>query len=126
MLLFLYGTLMKGMNNSEMIRHEKCLGRGITKHQYSLHVSGSVPFLHDDEKLYQVSGEVYEIGTEILETLDILEANGEWYERKNVDILMGAKIVKCQAYFNNEKGVLLEHGSFRDYVDEMTRAFYRE
>lgn len=115
---------MQGMNNSELLTHEKYLGRGKTKEQYSLHVSGSIPFLHNDEKLYQVQGEIYDIGETALECIDILESNGEWYTRKTIDILMGEKSVKCQAYFNDDKAELLEHGSFRQYIDEMTRKFY--
>lgn len=124
MQVFVYGTLMSGLNNSEYMKEAMFIGKGQTVDKYSLHVSGAIPFLHDDEKKYQVEGELYKVSDELLAVLDLIESNGEWYHRKNISVIVDNKTCTCQAYFNNEKAVPLEHGSFRRYVDKMTREFY--
>lgn len=102
----------------------KKIGDARTKELYGLHISGSIPFLHDDEKKYQVEGELYEVDEKELANMDIIESNGEWYHRKDLIVLAGGVEHRCQAYFNNEKAIPLDHGSFRKYIDDITKAYY--
>lgn len=122
--LFVYGTLMSGLNNCHFLSNSKMIGTGDTEELYSLHVSGSIPFLHDDEKLYKVKGEVYIVQNDTLKDIDLIESNGSWYNRKKIIVNVDNVQYECQTYFNNEKAVKLNHGDFREYIDEMTRQLY--
>ena len=49
-LIFVYGTLMSGMSNSSLIKGRKICD-AVTVDEYSLYVSGSIPFLNNESKV---------------------------------------------------------------------------
>lgn len=117
MLLFVYGTLMSELGLSSYMRNTIFIGKGVTKNNYSIHITGSIPCLHDDENIYQIEGELYKLNSQQLETIDFIETNGYWYTRKELVVIVNNIEYICQAYFNNDKGILLSHGSYRNYIN---------
>lgn len=111
---------MSGMPNHHFLDECKFIGHASTLNRYGLHVCGGIPFLHNDEKKYNVVGEVYDVQQKELEKLDVLEANGTWYFREDLTVMLfnTNDSVKCQAYFCNDKADALDHGSFRAYMRE--------
>jgi len=102
-IVFVYGTLMSGMGNSYLMKGE-FMGVAKTVDKYSIHVSIVLPFLHDDESLYNVEGEVYSIDDENFEELDCLESNNYWYTRKQILVDVNGNSILAWAYFNNDVG----------------------
>jgi gamma-glutamylcyclotransferase (GGCT)/AIG2-like uncharacterized protein YtfP len=125
MLLFVYGTLMSDLSNNWLLQNAKLIGKGTTKKKFSIHVSGTIPFLHDDEKEYKICGELYMVFAEELEEIDKLESNGDWYIRRLILVVVNGEEHLAWVYFNNEKGLKLDHGDFDRYISDMTIQFYR-
>jgi gamma-glutamylcyclotransferase (GGCT)/AIG2-like uncharacterized protein YtfP len=121
--VFVYGTLKSVVDKNGIVYSEhlkdidgSCtyLGPVRTKEKFSLHVSKArfniqVPFMHDDEKLYEVYGELYLVSEYTLQNLDMLERG---YQRKKLTVIKGDKEYEAYAYFNNRKGALLKVGYF--------------
>lgn len=124
MFLFVYGTL-QSFNSRKMTRLGcKYVGKARTKEKFSLHIDNLIPFLHDDEKRYHIYGEVYEVRPSALEILDEYEIEGQWYHRKPLSVILVPQDVvmdnyteiDAEAYFCNDVGILLSHGSYEDYA----------
>ena len=122
--LFVYGTLMTGIYNHASLENSIFIGSGITVDKFSLHVSGTIPFLHDDSRDYQVLGELYEVESKVLGEIDFLESNLDWYTREEIDVNVDGKIYTAWIYVNNEEAVKLDHGDFKLYINRITREFY--
>jgi gamma-glutamylcyclotransferase (GGCT)/AIG2-like uncharacterized protein YtfP len=118
MYVFVYGTLMSGLYNHSHMKGMKLIGAGKTKNKYGLHIMISIPFMHDDEDLYQIEGEVYEVDEKQLEKLDKIESEGRWYHRKKTVVVVGDTDYECFAYFCNQKSAKIPHGSYRKYAEE--------
>lgn len=111
----MYGTLMKGFGNDYLLENSVFLGKGHTSKKYSMHIISGLPFVHDDESLYPIQGEVYEVSEEVMNEIDDLEDNGSWYTRYITEItLENGKCVECWMFFNNERGALLQDGNYKN------------
>jgi gamma-glutamylcyclotransferase (GGCT)/AIG2-like uncharacterized protein YtfP len=106
---------MSGMSLHDVINDGIFIGEGLTKDYFSMHISGLIPFLHD-EKEYHITGELYDVADKILKEIDQIEMNGEWYIRKQISIdVRGCEYI-AYAYINNEKGEKLDHGDYRLFI----------
>ena len=105
MYLFVYGSLMKGFHNHNIIENFPFLGEYETVETYHLvgAKSKSFPYLtsykmSNNIPFTRVKGEVYTITNEVLERLDILEGHPHNYTRKNINITDGIQIINVNCY----------------------------
>lgn len=84
-IIFVYGTLMKGMRNHIYLEKEKFLGVSQTKPEYELVFNGSIPAARSGGE--SIKGELYEVSEETLKSLDVLEeVDSNLYDRKEIEI----------------------------------------
>ena len=117
MKLFAYGTLMNGFGNHFNLDNNECsfIDYGETIKHYSMHILSNIPFVHNDEELYPIYGEIYNVSDDVMEIIDNLECNKEWYTRNIVTVkLKGGENMECWLYFCNEKGFLSPHGDYKN------------
>jgi gamma-glutamylaminecyclotransferase len=115
--VFVYGTLMKGFNNNILLRNSLMIDTATTEEKYTLVASG-IPYLLDKSSDTYVSGEVYQVDENTLDSLDSLEGHPVWYNRRIINVISekGDKI-KAWTYFmgGNPGGTVIESGDYRDY-----------
>lgn len=83
-LIFVYGTLKRGMWNNRLLgEHALYLGEAVTKDQYLMRDIGfPIIFTRDwPEQLGHVMGEVYDVTSDVVDNLDRLERHPDWYRR---------------------------------------------
>lgn len=89
-LVFVYGTLKKGFYNNPYLVYAKYLGEFETSEaNYRMIDLGSFPGvvkMSGDETEGYIAGELYEVDDNTLKSLDVLEGNGQLYNRALVDI----------------------------------------
>lgn len=100
--VLVYGTLMKDRSNHRYLKDQKYLGQAVLPGYAMFDLGqfpGIIPELED-----KVLGELYEIDSETLERLDILEGNGQLYNRETVEVWLGD--TKTTAYVYVWNGVV--------------------
>lgn len=101
-LVFVYGTLKKGLSNSYVMKNAKFIGLGITKEEYQLYKL-RFPCLFETINGFQVRGEVYEVDDKLLAGLDYFEGVPDLYYRKEIEVFIeGIGLSKAFVYFSNE------------------------
>jgi gamma-glutamylcyclotransferase (GGCT)/AIG2-like uncharacterized protein YtfP len=103
-LVFVYGTLKKGHSNHPRLGESKFVGEARTMGKYIMYRPSFPVLMNDDgsNKSNHIFGELYSVKPEvILNSLDILEANGYMYNR-------GRVAVKCldQTVTNKNKQIV--------------------
>ena len=100
-LVAVYGTLKKGYSNYwHYLSKSYHIGKGHTKDKYPLIVSG-LPYLIEKEGVgHNVQVDVFSVSSSVLNNLDALEGHPNWYRRKQIDIQVGRRVLKCWIYFN--------------------------
>jgi len=104
--VFVYGTLKHGYINHCVIKGSRFICEGITDKPYLLLGLG-LPFMVNDSNDFnsvRVSGEVYDVSNETLESLDILEGHPNLYKRETIWVInknTGEKLYAF-AYFIND------------------------
>jgi gamma-glutamylcyclotransferase (GGCT)/AIG2-like uncharacterized protein YtfP len=93
-LLFVYGSLLRGQANHFWLREARYLGDAQTEPFFELLDLGPFPALVDGGTA-TVHGELYEIGAELLPRLDVFEDVPELYRRARISLRGG---VQAQAY----------------------------
>lgn len=130
--LFVYGTSLKGLGNSEFLEmpeRAKFLGNG-TFHG-TLHDIGPYPALTESKNGTKstVKGEVYELDEPwtVLGTLDIIEGCNDSYperslfQRAEKSVQLNGETIAAQVYLYNqsvEDMPLIESGCYRSYIQE--------
>lgn len=116
--LFVYGTLMRNQCNHYIIDCCVFIGRGYTKEKYSLHMKGNIPFMHDDEGISEIYGEIYMVTSDIMKDIDKLECNGDWYTRKQRQVICENNQTEyiCWMYFCNEEIGIVIDGDYKRYL----------
>jgi len=107
LLLFVYGTLMKGHSNDHYLREEKYLGIGRLKNYEMYHVS-TYPGIVENLGGYVV-GELYEVDEATVKTLDILEDEGNLFNRKLIKVSLDGDELDAYAYIWNNKDDVKPH-----------------
>lgn len=87
-LLFVYGTLMRGEANHELLAGASFRGPGSTSPRFELVDLGAYPALVEGGAA-AVAGELYEVGSAVLAALDDLEDHPHLYRRRRVPLAGG-------------------------------------
>jgi gamma-glutamylcyclotransferase (GGCT)/AIG2-like uncharacterized protein YtfP len=96
-LVFVYGTLRRGAARAMSIRFPNSKFIADAKVSGSLYDLGGYPGLLLNESNSLVIGEVYEVGDEILNELDYIEASSSYW-RKQVEISFVTHRQRCWIY----------------------------
>lgn len=96
--VFVYGTLKRGGAWSHLLSTSDYLGSGTTFYRYPLILDG-LPFLLDEVGGKNVEGELYNVTTPVLRTLDALEGHPTWYRRKSKPVQVDGNVVDAYIYF---------------------------
>lgn len=92
--VFVYGTLLRGEPNHDLLGQSPFLGEARTEPVYSLVNMGPFPAMVREGST-SVVGEVYEVTNEVLEILDALEGHPQWYYRTTLELTNG---IVAEAY----------------------------
>lgn len=90
-MIFVYGTLLKGEYNHNLMTSSRFIKYGETLPGYDLFDLGAYPALAEGGS-GAVKGEVYEVAREDLKLIDSLEGHPDWYERKQVALKDGSVV----------------------------------
>lgn len=113
--VFVYGTLRKGLAWHHLIKGSNFLGEATTKEKYSLYADG-IPYVLENQKNIHITGEIYEVDEQTLNTLDQLEGHPNWYCRKEIIAnLNNQEITSLIYFFPKKQGELVESGNYLDY-----------
>jgi gamma-glutamylaminecyclotransferase len=86
--VFVYGTLLIGESNHQLIEGSRFIGPARTVLGYRLFDLGPFPAMIA-EGAGSVAGEVFEVTSAVLEALDRLEGHPEWYQRTTIALADG-------------------------------------
>ncbi len=95
MFLFVYGTLMNGMNHHSKIKHLQFVGKGETQDDFYMAslTCDSYPII-TTEKIdsfqtpTKIKGEIYQIDEETLKKIDNFESHPNYYTRHLINVVM--------------------------------------
>jgi len=87
MKIFVYGSLMKGFPNHHHLYDSKLIVKTITREKYHMFSLGAFPAVVESIDTGHIFGEVYEVNDNVLATLDLIESNGSFYERKEISLV---------------------------------------
>jgi len=120
MLVFVYGTLMKGEANNRLLKTSERMGTEIVSGFTMVSLGAYPACISDETSTTSVLGEVWKIDTETFQRLDRLEGYPHFYDRKEVDTFAG----KAWIYFmpkekrNEELYEKIQSGSWKQYLSE--------
>lgn len=124
MKIFVYGTLMSGLEREKALFGSKFLGSGyIIGSLYNL---GQYPGLKQGHD--KVFGEVYEINSETLENLDQIDgycadqAENSLYIRKNISVSLGTGSCNAETYIYNlpvNESSRIVTGDYHDFISQI-------
>jgi len=85
--VFVYGSLKKGFGNHRIIENSTFIGEAVTKDSDFQMISfGGFPgVVRRPEFINRVHGELYEVDDKALRHMDMLESNGMFYNRDELD-----------------------------------------
>lgn len=112
--VFVYGTLLRGEPNHELLGDSAFLGEARTDPAFSLVSMGSFPAMIRGGST-SVVGELYEVNNEVLRILDGLEGHPQWYRRTALVLTNG---MSAHAYLMEPSEVegrpVIASGDWRD------------
>ena len=113
-LVFVYGTLLSGEGNHDVLGGARCVGHGRTLPVFELRDLGDYPGLLEGGS-QAVLGEVYEVDEETLRVLDDFEDHPRLYRRVTITLADGKDV---EAYVLSEEqaagSAAIESGSWRE------------
>jgi len=127
-LVFVYGTLRENKSNSGLLLSSIHIGSARTVEQYVM-FSRSIPFVSKSQRVSTIVGDVYEVTSHTLASLDRLESynpslpESSWYSRLPIEVEVGSQIVTAFCYFNeNELAPIVPSGDFKlaDSIQEQS------
>lgn len=86
-LLFVYGTLMRGFWNNDLIKSSKFIGKAKTNEKGWLYIN-TIPFLNFMEDGEYISGELYQVDEKTLDMIDDLEGHPVFYKREKTMVTL--------------------------------------
>lgn len=115
-IVFVYGTLRKNLPWHHLLKTSSFLGEGKTKEKFALYAD-NIPFVFENNKISNITGELYQVDSKILKILDSLEGHPNWYCRKKTTIISKDKEIESWLYFYPKriKGLLIDSGDYLDY-----------
>ena len=118
-LVFVYGTLRGNKANSGLLSTSTHIGSGRTVEQYVM-FSRSIPFVSKSQRVSTIVGDVYEVTSDTLASLDRLESyypsspESSWYSRSQIEVEVGSRTVTAFCYFNEkEQAPIVTSGEFK-------------
>lgn len=103
--LFIYGTLKRGMKNHSLLAGQAFVQTAHTKPLYRLLDLGPYPGLVADENQGRaIAGELWRVDESTLQKLDIFEAVPKLFERRTVQIESFSAEVQSYFYVGNNTG----------------------
>jgi gamma-glutamylcyclotransferase (GGCT)/AIG2-like uncharacterized protein YtfP len=119
--LFVYGTLMKGMRNHLYLEKAKFLGRFQTKPEFELLYNGSIPAAKAGVET--IWGELYEVDEATLASLDVLEeVNEKLYEKKEIEVDgKRATIYLGGTIFNSDTWEHVPNGDYKALIESQQK-----
>lgn len=100
-LIFVYGTLKKGLRNHSLLESSEYLGEFKTGPKFTLSNFGRYPVVSGGGET-AILGEVYSISDNTLKILDKLERHPDWYHR----ILIETPFGDAYIYIMDESDVI--------------------
>jgi len=99
--LFVYGSMKKGFKNQNRLEDDKLIGISTTRDKYSMYPAKTFnyPYLLEDEKKWQIDGELYELITTNISKIDMFEGVPDHYYRKQIEVYFDNQIYKAFIYF---------------------------
>lgn len=99
-LVFVYGSLKKGLHNHSVLGNSTLKGKGDTLEKFTMVSLGSFPGIHKDIKTSVIVGEVYEVTDDVARDLDMLEGYPSFYDREDTVInLFNGECVTAIMYY---------------------------
>ncbi len=89
--VFVYGTLLQGEGNHDLLSRAEFLGPARTPPRFALHDLGGFPGLVAGGE-HAVEGEVYIVGPDTLARLDQLEGHPRFYRRAPIALEDGSTV----------------------------------
>jgi len=124
-LVFVYGSLLRGLPNHRLLTRARLVGagsvRGLELYDYA---PGSFPAAcrapRTSYSSSSVAGELYEVTSEELERLDRLEGHPGFYRRVRAHVLVGSDTVRAWVYVIRRRELVrrrrIVSGSWRAHI----------
>ena len=111
--VFVYGTLLQGEGNHDLLARARFVGPGRTAPRFALHDLGAFPGLVDGGE-HAVEGEVYIVRPDTLARLDQLEGHPRFYRRAPIALEDGSTVETYLLPRNRVEGrPVIASGSWR-------------
>jgi gamma-glutamylcyclotransferase (GGCT)/AIG2-like uncharacterized protein YtfP len=115
--VFVYGTLLRGESNHNLLTDSRFLGMARTEPLFSLFDLGGYPAMSSGG-CTSVVGEIYEVTEKVLEALDELEGHPDWYRRAPIKLSGG---ISAETYLMEASKVagrpLIQGGNWRERAE---------
>ena len=100
-LLFAYGSMKKGFSNHKRLRNDILVGDAITVDKYNMFPASSFgyPYAVENNKKWQLHGELYILKDTTIDILDVFEGTPSHYYRKEVKVICKEVEYKAFIYF---------------------------
>jgi gamma-glutamylaminecyclotransferase len=120
-LVFVYGTLLRGLSNHALLAEARFLGAAKTKELYALYVD-YFPKVVREEPVSPIAGELYLVDGPTLARLDDLEDHPFEYRREQVPVMMddGAETPAWIYFHPRPGGFLVAGGDILAWVREQS------
>ena len=117
MLLFTYGTLLRGFGNYDrFLTESKFVGLGQTHPDYTMVSLGGFPGILEGGNT-SIKGEVFEVSPATRDRLDQLEGHPNFYKRTSISLVDGSKVEVyiLQPVPHLKKSPVVESGDWREF-----------
>jgi len=120
-IVFVYGTLMKGMGNEHFLEKSKYLGEGVTDKEYSMYIDIVIPKI-TITPMYKIDGELYLVSDNDMILIDKLERKyskmvTKVYNKKSRKFVDAYIYVWERPIMMRKDVVINKNGSYREYME---------
>jgi len=120
-IVFVYGTLMKGMGNDHFLEKSKYLGEGVTDKEYSMYIDIVIPKI-TITPMYKIDGELYLVSDNDMILIDKLERKyskmvTKVYNKKSRKFVDAYIYVWERPIMMRKDVVINKNGSYREYME---------
>ena len=121
-IVFVYGTLMKGMGNDHFLEKSKYLGEGVTDKEYSMYIDIVIPKITITPR-YKIDGELYLVSDNDMILMNKLEGKyskmvTKVYNKKSRKFVDAYIYVWERPIMMRKDVVINKNGSYREYMED--------